>query len=108
MGYLFFQNAQIYKCDLTKWDMKPEDEHTWENFKTHVRKHQYALLLTCTLTVQEAINHTTIQDLIAQGVLQALQAHMEEILSLTKSTNTNTTPVHKTSSPSTQHEILTL
>ena len=72
MGYLLLQNTQVYTNGLNKWNQRERAEHTWENFKTHFRNAQKALRRTGALTVQEAINHADIVDLVQQGVKLAM------------------------------------
>ena len=75
MAFLLFQKTQAFNRGLTSWISRPVEEQTWDNFKQHFRQAQLEMRRTGAITVQEAINHTQLMDLVSQGVQDALQAH---------------------------------
>ncbi len=43
LAYIIFQKCHIFKSALQKWDDKPLQNKTWENFKDHFRSAHKAL-----------------------------------------------------------------
>ena len=72
MGYLLLQNTQLYSTALTKWNQLPQQDLTWERFKAHFRNAQKALRRTGALTINDAMNHSELLNLVQQGVHLAL------------------------------------
>ena len=75
MAFLLFQKTQAFNRGLTSWISRPAKEQTWDNFKQHFQQAQLEMQRTRAITVQEAINHTQLMNLVSQGVQDSLQAH---------------------------------
>ena len=75
MAFLLFQKTQVFNRGLTSWISHPAEEQTWEIFKQHFRQAQLEMRQTGALTVQEAINHTQLMELVSQGVQDAILEH---------------------------------
>ena len=73
MAFIHFQKCHIYKSALNKWDEKPQDEKTWEQFKVHFREAHKTLRRTGALTIDETMNRDQVMNLVSEGILHALQ-----------------------------------
>jgi len=71
MAYIHFQKLQIFKTALHKWDEKPAQEKSWDNFKLHLRAAHKALRRTGALTIEETLNREELMNLVTDGMAQA-------------------------------------
>ena len=73
MGYIIMKKAKPFQSSLLKWDIRPAQEKTWNEFKIFFRRVQVALRKAGSLTVEDGINHSELVNMVSQGVKQAIE-----------------------------------
>ena len=75
IGYIVLQRCKPFKTGLREWNALPNIDQTWATFKTHFRDVQIALRKTGEISIEEGLNHTTVVNMVTEGIRAAFSEH---------------------------------
>jgi hypothetical protein len=79
-AYVILNKTRRFKNDITAWNRRPEDDKTWEGFKTHFRCAHQDFRETTDVTLQDSElmrNNANLVQQVVNGMQQAMAAETE-------------------------------